>query len=104
MTVGAVRSGLVGRRAELTLVRALLDEAVTGGGTLLLTGEPGVGKTVLLDCAAEMASAAGLEVLRGSGVRSEADVAYSGLHQVLLPLEGELGLLPPAQRAALTVA
>ncbi|MFF7160747.1 ATP-binding protein [Streptomyces sp. NPDC008086] len=94
----------MGRRAELALERAFLDQAATGGGSLLLTGDAGVGKTALLDRAAAMALTAGSLVLRGCGVEFEADVPYSGLHQVLLPLEGELRSLEHGPRSALTVA
>jgi len=71
---------------------------------LLLFGEPGVGKTVLLDAAAEVASSAGANVLRAGGIEFEADVPYSGLHQLLLPLQGEFAALDPAERQALNVA
>ncbi len=40
---------LVGRDPELGLIASFLDRAAAGGGTLLFTGEPGVGKTALLD-------------------------------------------------------
>ena len=96
--------GLVGRRGELELVRAFLDRACTDGGALLLFGEPGVGKTALLDAAAEIASSAGTKALRAGGVEFEADVPYSGLHQLLLPLQGEFARLDAAERQALNVA
>ncbi|WP_328499954.1 LuxR family transcriptional regulator [Streptomyces sp. NBC_00457] len=96
--------GLVGRDEELALIRSFVDGAATVGGTLLLTGEPGVGKTELLDFAARTAEAAGSLVLRSAGVEFEADVTYSGLHQILLPLGGEFGLLGAGQRSALSVA
>jgi ATP/maltotriose-dependent transcriptional regulator MalT len=53
---------------------------------LLLSGTPGVGKTLVLDVAAEMAAASGTTVLRGRGIGSEADIAFGVLNQVLLPL------------------
>ncbi len=46
---------LVGRDPELGLIASFLDRAAAGGGTLLFTGEPGVGKTALLDAAEEAA-------------------------------------------------
>jgi MoxR-like ATPase len=76
---------LVGRSDELALVSAFAERARTGGEALLLFGEPGVGKTVLLDSAAEAAAAADTWVLRAAGVEFEADLTYSALHQVLLP-------------------
>jgi len=59
-------AGLVGRSRELAAVGAFLDQARSGGAVLLISGEPGVGKTVLLNAAAETASAAGTVVLRAA--------------------------------------
>ena len=95
---------LVGRGAELALVRAFLDRAGTGGDVLLLFGEPGVGKTQLLDAAADGASSAGAQVLRARGVEFEAGMSFSGLNQALLPLLGEFAQLTAAHRDALNVA
>ncbi|MGH2354084.1 MAG: AAA family ATPase, partial [Chloroflexota bacterium] len=50
---------LVGRQSEMDRIRAFLATARTDGGALLVTGEPGVGKTVLLNAASEAASAEG---------------------------------------------
>ena len=97
-------SAVVGRDEELVLIRSLVAEAAEGGAVLLLTGEPGVGKTVLLGVAAEAAAAAGTRVLRAAGVEFEADVSFSGLHQVLFPLVAEFGQLGALQRDALNVA
>ncbi|MCY1139126.1 LuxR family transcriptional regulator [Actinoplanes sp. Pm04-4] len=55
-------------------------------GALLVTGEPGVGKTTLLDAAAARARQRGRLVLRATGVELEADLPFSALHQLLLPL------------------
>jgi predicted ATPase len=95
---------LVGRSDELALVSAFVERARTGGEALLLFGEPGVGKTVLLDSAAEAAAVADTWVLRAAGVEFEADLTYSALHQVLLPLLGEFAQLSAAHRDALNVA
>ena len=95
---------LVGRSGELALIGAFVERASTGGDTLLLFGEPGAGKTALLDAAAGAASDAGILVLRAAGVEFEADLAFSGLHQVLLPLLDEFGQLSAAHRDALNVA
>jgi DNA-binding CsgD family transcriptional regulator len=95
---------LVGRGGELALIDAFIERACTSGDTLLLFGEPGAGKTALLDAAAGAASDAGTLVLRAAGVEFEADLAFSGLHQVLLPLLDEFGQLSAAHRDALNVA
>jgi DNA-binding CsgD family transcriptional regulator len=95
---------LVGREAEMDRVRTFLATARTDGGALLVTGEPGVGKTVLLDAASELASAAGTRILRAAGVEFEAGTSFSGLNQVLLPLLGALPQLSALHRDALNVA
>ena len=97
---GATKT-LVGRGRELALIGAFLDRAATAGEALLLCGEAGAGKTALLDAAA---SEPGTRVLRAAGVEFEADMAYSALHQVLIPLHEELSQLSDTHRAALNVA
>jgi tetratricopeptide (TPR) repeat protein/DNA-binding CsgD family transcriptional regulator/transcriptional regulator with XRE-family HTH domain len=96
-------SELVGRDHELTVLRAFVDEVSVQGGALLLSGEPGVGKSALLDAAAELAATAGLRVLRAAGADFE-DESFSGLNQLLLPLRGDLDRLDDLQRHALNVA
>jgi DNA-binding CsgD family transcriptional regulator len=95
---------LFGRSSELALIGAFVERAATSGEALLLLGEPGAGKTVLLDAADNAASEAGRWVLRAAGVQFETDLAFSGLHQVLHPLLGEFGRLNAVQREALNVA
>lgn len=94
----------VGRDLELARLRAFLTSTSVNGGALLLTGEPGVGKTWLLDQAATAAGADGTRVLRAAGIEFEAGMSYSGLNQLLLPLLGELPSLPAIHRDALNVA
>ena len=93
----------VGRSAGLTLISTFLRRAADAGGALLVSGEPGVGKTLLLDVAAEMAAASGTAVLRGRGAQSEADVGFGALNQVLLPLVPYYPLLAETHRRALKV-
>ncbi|NEM06216.1 helix-turn-helix transcriptional regulator [Geodermatophilus normandii] len=95
---------LVGRTADLDLVRSFLDRAAGSGAALLLAGGPGVGKSVLLEEACRRAAAAGGRVLRASGVEFEAEVSFAGLNQLFLPLHGRLTDLPDLHRDALTVA
>jgi DNA-binding CsgD family transcriptional regulator len=95
---------LIGRDRELATLGAFLGEAVGDGATLLLTGEPGVGKTALLAAAAEMAAADGVRVIRGGGVEYETDVSFAGLHQLVDPLSDDLRRLPPSSRATIEVA
>ena len=96
--------GLVGRGRDLELIRTFLGRARADGCALLLVGEPGVGKTVLLDVAAQEASSAGTKVLRAGGVEFEAEVPYAGLHQLLLPLHQRFAELDRGDREALNVA
>jgi DNA-binding CsgD family transcriptional regulator len=94
---------LVGRVGECTRIDGLLDDARAGrGGTLVLRGEAGVGKTALVAYALEQA--ADMAVVRTSGVESEAELAFAGLHELCRPLLGCLEALPPPQAAALRSA
>ncbi|MGW5647749.1 ATP-binding protein [Saccharopolyspora sp. NPDC003752] len=91
---------LHGRQAELETVTRLLDSARNGAsGALVIRGEPGIGKTALLD---EIASRSGMPVLRGLGIESEAELSFSSLHLLFHPVLGEhLPTLPGPQRQAL---
>ena len=81
----------------------LLD-AVRGGESraLVVRGEPGVGKTALLDYLAEQAS--GCRVVRVAGVESEMELAFAGVHQLCAPMLYRLERLPAPQGAALRTA
>src|SRR6202158_3950894 len=102
----SVRRGvpqLKGRRTE----RAVLDrliEAVRAGESraLVVRGEPGVGKTALLDFLAGHAS--GCVVARAAGVQSEMELAFAGVHQLCAPMLHHLERLPVPQRDALATA
>jgi len=95
--------GLRGRRDECAWLDALLAGVRAGrSGALVIRGDAGVGKTALLDYAAE--SAADLRVLRAAGVESEMELAFAALHQMCLPVLDRLGRLPAPQRAALETA
>jgi DNA-binding CsgD family transcriptional regulator len=99
------RTGLIGREPEHVLLGSFLDQVAAGGSALVLSGEPGVGKSVLLDAAALAAEGRGFRVLRASGVEFEADVGYSGLNQLLLwPPGEEFGRLAPEHQDALQAA
>ncbi|WP_222622218.1 AAA family ATPase [Mycolicibacterium fluoranthenivorans] len=95
---------LFGRGVELHRIERFLDGVRRSGNTRLVRGEPGVGKSALLDAAADLARAADMLVLRASGSEFEADVGYSGLNQLLLSLRDDLDRLPPGPRDALAVA
>ena len=94
---------LVDRRTERSALDSLIASARGGlGSALVLRGEPGIGKTALLEYAIE--SAAGFRVARAGSVESEMELAYAALHQVCGPMLGWLERLPGPQRDALGVA
>ena len=105
---GNRRSGmagvLVGRTGELALLGAFVNRARVRGEALLLLGEPGAGKTALLEATADTAVEAGTWVLQAAGAEFEADLSFSGLHQALLPLFDEFGQLSATHRNALNAA
>jgi hypothetical protein len=72
------------------------------GRALVLRGEPGVGKTVLLDYLAGRAS--GCQVARAAGVQSEMELAFAALHQLCAPMLEHAESLPAPQRDALRTA
>jgi DNA-binding CsgD family transcriptional regulator len=96
-------TGLLDRRGERAAVDRVLDQARAGSSAVLVVrGEPGIGKTALLDYAA--GRALGFRVVRAWGVESEMELAFAGLHQLCVPMLGRLDQLPGPQRDALAVA
>jgi DNA-binding CsgD family transcriptional regulator len=94
---------LVGRDAECAAVDRLLRQVRDGAsGALVVRGEPGIGKSALLDYAAH--NAAGFLIVAVTGIESEMEVAFAALQQVCAPLTKHLGQLPPPQAEALRVA
>ena len=94
---------LMGRSEESEALEGLLGAVRDGlSGVLVLLGEPGAGKTALLDHAAR--AAGDMRVVRVAGLQSEMGFDFAGLHQLLLPFLGSLEKLPPPQREALSSA
>ncbi len=91
----------IGREAELARLRGLVDPVPPGGQVLVVTGEAGMGKTVLLADAAERARSAGMRVLSVTGRESESKLAFAGLHQLLRPVLPGIAGLPGRQAQAL---
>ena len=99
-----MESELVGRDVEAARVDAIIEGLPAGGAALVVSGEPGVGKSALLHYARARADALGLRTLTAVGVESEAELAFAGVHQLLYPILGLLELLPAPQRRALEIA
>jgi DNA-binding CsgD family transcriptional regulator len=98
---------LFGREPERARIDALLARGRAGhSGVLVIRGEPGIGKTALLEHAA--AAAGDATVLRARGVESEIELAFAGLHELVRPVLGTLERLPgphaDALRASLGLA
>ena len=100
---GGLASGsdLIGRDSELSRLRGLVDPPPVESRVLVLLGEAGMGKTVLLAEAARQARSAGLRVLSVTGRESEKDLAFAGLHQLLRPALDRVVDLPDRQAKAL---
>ena len=95
--------GVVGRDDELGAVGQLVDSLRGGvGGALLFLGEPGAGKTVLLQHAAALARSGRLSVLVSQGLEGEVHIPYASLHRLLHPMVGGVErLLEPGDAAVL---
>src|SRR3954454_16737611 len=91
---------LRGRRTECETLDHLL-ESVRGGqsAALVLRGQPGIGKTALLEYAIDAAS--DLSVVRAAAVEAEIEFPFAGLHQLCVPLLDRLACLPAPQGDAL---
>jgi predicted ATP-dependent serine protease len=93
-------SRLLGRAQECAALDAAAARARGGeGGSLIVTGGPGAGKSALLDYVASSAGKA--EIIRIEGLESEAEIGLAGLHRLLLFHPERRSVLPPAQRRAL---
>jgi hypothetical protein len=91
---------LHGREAEIAEIERALAAARSGRSAVLtFVGDAGIGKTALLEYAAEHAE--GFQVLRCSGVESEAELPFAALHLMLRPLLDRIDALPGPQAAAL---
>src|SRR5262252_6026559 len=84
---GGRAAGLMDRRSEREALDRLVGAVQAGESrALVVRGEPGVGKTVLLDYLAGQASGSGFRVARATAVQSEMELAFAGLHQLCAPL------------------
>jgi DNA-binding CsgD family transcriptional regulator len=96
-------SELLGRQSECQILDRILSAARAGhGGTIVICGEPGIGKSTLLDHA--MVSASGFHVLRAVGNEAERELPYAAAQQLCAPDLAALEELPTPHRDALGVA
>ena len=95
---------IIGRDAALARVRGLVDPVPQSSQVLLVIGEAGMGKTVLLADAAGRARSSGTRVLSVTGRESESRLAFAGLHQLLRPVLSSAAGLPGRQAQALLAA
>jgi DNA-binding CsgD family transcriptional regulator len=96
---------VIGRDDELDSLRAFLDAVEQGPTALLLSGEPGIGKTVLWEEGVEEFRSRFGRVLSCRGVEAEASFAFAGLSELLTEVLDEIApALAPPRRRALEVA
>src|SRR5438876_838494 len=95
---------LIGRDQEIARLGQLLDGLDAAGGAVLVRGDPGIGKTSLIRTAAQRAADRGHRVLATTGIESEANLPFAGLHLLLRPTLDRAETLPPSQREALLAA
>src|SRR5215210_2758422 len=93
---------LLGREAERAQIDALISRARSGtSGVLVIAGEPGIGKSALLEHAAQVR---GVRLLRARGIESEVEMGFAGLHELLRPVLPTVDRLPAPQAGALRAA
>ncbi|MGP4102142.1 helix-turn-helix transcriptional regulator [Nonomuraea sp. KM90] len=91
------------RRAECERLDRLVAAVRSGESrSLVLRGEPGVGKSALLEYLVDRAE--GCRVARAAGIRSEMELPYAAVHQLCAPMLDRLDRLPEPQRDALAIA
>ena len=94
---------LLGRKDELAVLADVITQGRSGGSaTIVLSGEPGVGKTELLNALVGLGD--DFLVVRTEGIESELQLGYAALHRILLPFIDQVGGLPAPQRDAIQAA
>jgi DNA-binding CsgD family transcriptional regulator len=92
---------LVARSAEIAVLHRLLDETPAHGSSVVIRGEPGVGKSALLDVVGAAARNREWRVLRTEGTPAESNLALAALHKLLRPVMGKLHRLAGPHQDAL---
>jgi hypothetical protein len=95
---------IIGRDHELEVLSAAVDAAAEAGCALAVCGEPGIGKSVLLEVAARRGQEREYLVLRATGVEAESQLPFAGLHELIRPVLGAADALAAPQRRALLSA
>jgi DNA-binding CsgD family transcriptional regulator len=95
---------IIGRRDELLALESFLEAAHSGGQSVLIHGDAGIGKSVLWQEALRIAGERDFCVLRSRPTQSEAQVAFAAVGDLLAPALGVLQRLAPVQRRALETA
>jgi len=95
---------LFGRDTETQVLDDLLDHVRDHGGSLVVSGEPGIGKSALLEQVGSRAEGRGMLLLATTGVPSEAQLPFAGLHQLLRPVLAQMDRLAAPQRDAMLTA
>lgn len=95
---------LIGRQPDQLVISRLLDRVPAAGGTLVVRGDPGIGKSTLLGRAQALAEDRGMRVVAVAGVQSEANLPFAGLHRLLLPMLAGVDRLPQGQAEAVRAA
>jgi len=95
---------LQGRERDVALINHLIDRIDESSATLVISGEPGIGKSALLEVAKHRAAERGIAVLTMTGVRAEVHLPFAALELALRPLMKRAASLVPRQRSALLTA
>ncbi len=91
-------------RGDIDLIEGLLNRVQEGGAALVISGEPGIGKSRAARSRPTSGRNRGMRVLRLCGVISEAHLPFGALQQALSPVLKQIDTLPPRQRSALLSA
>src|SRR5215212_4156965 len=102
---GRVASVLIGRNAEIQAAERFLASLDDGPAAVSIQGEPGIGKTALLEAIVALSDADRVSVLRARAVAAEADLGFAGLSELIAAVPNEvLRRLPQLQRQAIDSA
>jgi DNA-binding CsgD family transcriptional regulator len=94
-------AAVIGREKELATIKAFLGDVDEGPAALVLSGEAGIGKTILWEAGVEEAGRHYSHVLTCRGIEAEASLSFAGLSELLAPVFDDVAesLLPPRRRA-----